>query len=235
MRGERCVHERLVVKVSGSLLSPPRPEYLASLAETLRELAEGGCRLVVVAGGGPLAREYIEAARRLGVSEAALDVLGIRASRLNALLVASALYPLAPLRVPESVEEAASLAAVYRVVAMGGLQPGQSTNAVAASVAEAVGSRVVVNMLRGVDGVYYPAPGAPGARRLERLTYDDLWRIIEAASQTAGGYELFDHVAISIAKRSSLLVYFVGGDDPSILKLVASGREAGSLVGPRSA
>jgi len=115
---------------------------------------------------------------------------------------------------------------------MGGLQPGQSTNAVAASAAEAVGARVLVNMLRGVDGVYTPRPGVPGARRLDRLTYDELWRLLEGAGQEAGGYALFDHVAISIARRSSILVYFVDGLEPEVLERVAAGEAVGSLVGP---
>jgi uridylate kinase len=232
MPGGGCVHGRLVVKVSGSLVSPPEQGYLSRFASTIRRLVSSGCRLVVVTGGGPLARDYIRAARSLGVPEALLDVIGIYASRLNALTLASVLQPLAPLRVPTSIEEAATLAQAHPVVVMGGLQPGQSTNAVAAAAAEALGARVLVNMLRGVDGVYTPYPGAPGARRLERLTYGELWRLLEGAGQEAGGYALFDHVAISIVRRSSILVYFVNGEEPEVLEVIAAGESAGSLVGP---
>ncbi|MEB3851641.1 MAG: UMP kinase [Desulfurococcales archaeon] len=232
MPGDSCRLGALAVKVSGSLLSPPEPGYLRRLSRELRELAAGGCRVAVVAGGGRVARDYIAAARASGVREALLDVLGIEASRLNALLLASTLYPLAPLRPPTSVEEAASLLPLYPVVVMGGLQPGQSTNAVAAALAEAVGASVLVNMLSGVDGVYAPRPGVPGARRLDRLTYDELWGLVRGAEQSAGGYELFDHVALSIARRSRLKIYFVDGRDPGVLGRIARGERVGSVVGP---
>ncbi len=227
-----CGPGGVVVKVSGSLVYPPSSEYLGALRDAAGLLVERCGRLGLVVGGGPLAREAIEALKPLGLGLSVLDIAGIRASRFNAFLVAASLHPLAPLRVPESVEEALDLLSGWRAVVMGGLQPGQSTNAVAASLAEAMGASVLVNLLKGIDGVYYPAPGVPGSRRLERASYSDLRRVIEDLSQTPGGYALFDAVALNIVERSEIKIIFMDGGDPRRIPEALDGAGAFTLVGP---
>ena len=222
----------LVVKVSGSLVYPPDPEYIRSLADSIVELYDNGYTLGVVVGGGSLARELIGAARSLNVSGSGLDILGIEASRLNALLLAFTLYPRASPRIPRSMEEALDHAAKGLIPVLGGLQPGQSTNAVAMVLAEAMGASLVINCLRGVGGVYDRDPGEPGARLLERITLDDLWRIVQSYPQVPGAYKLIDHVAIEVARRSRIRIVYADCRDPSIIPRIALGERIGTLVEP---
>ena len=57
---------------------------------------------------------------------------------------------------------------------MGGLQPGQSTNAVGALVAEAIGADLFINAT-DVDGVYTSDPKKdPEARKLDIVDTDKL-------------------------------------------------------------
>jgi len=222
--------KRIVVKVSGRLLSPPRADYLRSFREAVEE-ARSYASLAIVCGGGPLARGYIEALRLLGVPEALLDVVGIRVSRVNALALALALSPLSPPRAIESVEEAVELTSRGLIPVLGGLQPGQSTNAVAVSIAEALRADLVVNMLSGIDGIYMPPPGFEGSRRLDTIGYRELEDIIRSYPQLAGTYELFDNVALRLAERSNVKVLFVDGSDPRILARIARGEKVeGTLL-----
>jgi uridylate kinase len=232
-----AVHERgeplaskgdvVVVKLSGSLLYPPRSDYVALLAATITEMLSMGLRVGVVVGGGGLARGYIEALRAIGVREGLLDLMGIEASRLNASLVAKALYPKAPPRPPESIEEALEALQLGLVPVMGGLQPGQSTNAVAASLAEAAGGKLILNALKGVEGVYEEGPGG---RLLRRLSYDDMERIIASFPSRAGTYTLWDRVALEIVRRSGIRVVFFDGSDPrNIIEALKGGM--GSVMG----
>ena len=224
--------EAVVVKVSGSLVYPPRSGYLESLRSLVERLLENYNKVGLVIGGGALAREAIEALSPIRKEEAILDVVGIQASRFNALIVALALYPLAPPRVAVSIEEALDYSARYPVVVLGGLQPGQSTNAVAASLAEALGAKVILNLLKDVDGVYTPAPGVPGSRRLERLSYPEMRRIIERMTQAPGQYTLFDRVALDIVERSCIRVIFTDGANPLLaLEALEGGRPRTVLEG----
>jgi len=220
----------VVVKLSGALLYPPRGPYYRGLLGVLRELASEG--LGVVVGGGPPAREYIRALADVGASQSARDLAGIAASRLNAYVLALALGRLSAPRVPESIDEALELYYAGRVPVMGGLQPGQSTNAVALALAEAIGARLVVNALNGVAGVYDRPPGDPRARLLKRVTTRKLREIVSGYSQTAGEYRLIDHVALGIAERSGIAIRFIDGSTPENILAAARGEDVGTLVEP---
>ncbi|MEM0365818.1 MAG: UMP kinase [Acidilobaceae archaeon] len=224
--------EYIVVKISGRLLTPPRLSYLSMLRDSILESYRYG-GLAIVTGGGPLSREYIGVLRELSVPESILDVVGIYASRLNALALASILLPYSTIKIPESIEEAVDVAVKGLIPVIGGLQPGQSTNAVATSLAEALKAKLLLNMLDGVDGVYKPPPGVKGSRRLDRATYDELEEIIREYPQIAGRYELIDNVALSIARRSNIRILFVNGQNPQVIPLVIRGEKVtGTIVEP---
>jgi len=161
-----------------------------------------------------------------------LDEIGIESANLNALSVALALYPLSPPTVPRDLREAVRISQEGLVPVLGGLQPGQSTNAVAAVLAEAIKADLLVNLLNGVDGVYTGRPGEPGSRKIDSLTYSQLEEIISGKEQVAGGYELFDHVALEIVKRSRLTLVFADGRNPAVLVKVIRGEGVGSWVRP---
>lgn len=208
--------EWLVVKISGRLLYPLHSSWLMELRDSVLE-SIAITRIAIVTGGGPLAREYIQALRGIGVSESLLDSVGIRVSRLNAFTIALALSPHASLKIPESIEEAVEIARRGLIPVVGGLQPGQSTNAVSLSLAEALGAKTVVNLLADIDGVYKPPPGLPGSRMVERISYSEMEELISKHPQVAGAYELFDIVALKLAQRSGIKVFFTSGKNPRVI------------------
>jgi len=219
----------LVVKLSGKLFDGADSGYLRRLADVIGRLEGMGYRVGVVVGGGGLARRAIETLRGLGVPEAILDVAGIEASRFYAGVLAKALYPRSPPRAAESIEAAVDVFTRGLIPVMGGLQPGQSTNAVAAVLAEALGADTIVNAMKGVPGVYDKRPGEPGATLLERVSYTVMKEIIERSSVEAGGYELLDPVALRIVERSKIKVVFTSGDDPENIVRALRG-ESGTLL-----
>ncbi len=219
-----------VIKVSGRLLSPPNVDYYRMLRDSILE-ARGYANLAIVCGGGPIARNYIEVLRALHVPETFLDVAGIAVSRVNALALALTLMPYSPPRPIESIEEAVEVASRGLIPVLGGLQPGQSTNAVAVALAEALRADIVINMLAGINGVYMPPPGFEGSRRLDRVSYGELDELIRRYPQLAGTYELFDNVALRVAERSGVKVLFVRGDDPRVIVRFLSGEKVeGTLL-----
>ena len=112
---------------------PGREEkpLLTEYVKVLKELF-GENRLVIVAGGGATARTYIQAARDMDVSESLCDQIGILVSRLNARLLVDGLGDCAFPEIPVNVDELRHYFASGKIVVMGGLTPGHSTNAVAA-------------------------------------------------------------------------------------------------------
>ena len=197
----------VVVKLSGSLFFS---DELGRVADSLKDVMskDKTLNLILVAGGGGMARQYIQAAAWFGADQATLDEIGIGASRLNAKVTISALGDIALDQVPATLRElvqAHELASSNkRVIVVGGLHPGQSTNAVAALVAERLRARLFVNAT-SVDGVYSKNPEKfKDAKMLGTVSAKELSNILKEESVVAGGYDLMDPVALKLIQRSKV-------------------------------
>jgi uridylate kinase len=221
----------MVLKVGGHLFpSTPALEQISAYAETLHALRALGHQLIVVTGGGRVARTYIEAARRLGASEVACDLLGIEVSRLNAWLFIAKMGEAA---YPEPVTSLSQLLTAFasnKIVFLGGLQPGQSTNAVGILAAEAVHADLYLNAT-DVDGVYTADPAEDaGARKLDVVRTDELLQLLLANELWAGSYALFDPVAIKLVERSRIPTRIIDGRDPANVAAAVKGEAIGTLI-----
>lgn len=229
------IRMKIVIKIGGSLLQDNdeiNVERISKYAEIIRKLKEEGHNLMIVVGGGNVARRYIEAMRKLNASDAICDLMGIKVAKLNAYLLVSAIKDHVYPKVPDTLEEAISIFSMGKIVVMGGLQPGQSTNAVATLLAESIKADVFINATT-VDGVYTAPPGTPGARKLEQVTAEELIKIMQKTSKfKAGEYRLFDPLAILIVRRAKLLVKIVDGRDPHNVLRAIRGEKIGTTLIP---
>ncbi|HDD67562.1 MAG TPA: UMP kinase [Candidatus Thorarchaeota archaeon] len=224
---------RAVLKLGGSLLYSDTGEVnlerIRAYADTLTDLIQTGHRFIVIVGGGRPARAFVSAARALGANEAQCDWLGIKTARLNAELFCAALGDLAYPKVVDSLDELETGFCTGRVVLMGGLTPGQSTNAVAALAAELVGADMLLNATN-VDGVYDKDPKSPDARRLDMVSIRELEKILSGGGTRAGEYRLFDPVAIRVVARSRIRTVIFDGRDPQNLARIISGERVGTII-----
>ncbi len=222
---------KIVVKLGGFAFPLKiNEELIKSFALKFREIHESGHKLTIVAGGGEAARIYINAARKLGASESFCDQLGILVSRLNAKLIIASLNELAAPKIPESLDEFQSLLPLNKIIVMGGLQPGHSTNAVAALIAELIKADLLINVT-DVDGVYTKDPRKnPDAKLLEEVTINQLQEILSLNEVKAGTYKLLDFLAIKIIERSKIPTWIINGKNPSNLIKVIKGEKIGTKI-----
>ncbi|MFQ6124765.1 MAG: UMP kinase [Candidatus Heimdallarchaeota archaeon] len=224
---------RFVIKLGGSLLFEKEEfalERIEQLARIIRNIQEQEHELLVIVGGGRMARKYIGAVRACGGSEASADVVGIEISRNNARIIITALGEEAYPEVPLSFTAALTAVATGKIVVLGGLSPGQSTNAVAALMAEAVGAQLLLNAT-DVDGIYPTDPREdPSAKVIPRLNIDEFSEIIGRSVSRAGDYPLFDQVALQIVQRGQIEVIFLNGKDPTNIFKAIKGEKIGSKV-----
>ncbi|MFB6265641.1 MAG: UMP kinase [Candidatus Nanohaloarchaea archaeon] len=219
---------KAVVSVGGSVITGAlENDELDLYEEVFQELETETSKLVIVTGAGDLKR-YIDSASDFQVSESWKDLIGIKATRLHAALVSSMLGGNVP--IPETLEEVAALSEIRDVVVLGGLTPGQSTDAVAAEAAEIIDAdRLVVATT--VDGVYDEDPHASAeAERYDELGYGELLDLVSENESSAGSYPLLDFTAAKLVQRSSIETVVLDGRKPGTLSKALSEDPPGTLV-----
>lgn len=227
---------RITIKLSGHVLFPAlgTQANVFEYAKVIKELLSKGHEVNVVVGGGAPARYYIQMARQHGADESTCDFIGIQIANLNAKLFSIALGDLACPFVPTNYDEVQRAKSTGKIIVMGGLQPGQSTNAVACVLAELTNSNLLINTTT-VDGVYTSDPRKdPNAKRLSKVSVSELSRILESLGTRAGEYELLDPVALRIIQRSGITTKIIDGSNPmNIASACADLREGiGTLIVP---
>jgi uridylate kinase len=222
---------RIVLRIGGSVVaSPVNTELMSKYAELLRTLKAQGHEVAVVVGGGSLAREFIAIAKKLGLDEQAQDEIAISVSRLFAQLFLKKLGELSGRKVALTLDDAAEFLSEGKIVAMGGLKPGITTDAVAALVAERVKADLLV---KGTDqdGVYNKDPRKHAdAVKLDHLSFDDLSNVFSEDKHKAGIHQIVDPEAVKILKRERMKLIVVNGFKPANILAAVNGESVGTVV-----
>ncbi len=225
---------RVVVSIGGSVLAPElESERVAAYAGALDRLVAGGCDPGAVVGGGGVAREYITTARALGGDEVQLDELGIGATRLNARLLIAALEDAAAPSPATGYDEAASALRRGEIPVMGGMTPGQTTDAVAVALAESVDADLLV-FATSADGVYDVDPNShDAAARFDELSPAELVDVVLPMSRDAGASAPVDLLAAKLIGRAGIRAVVLDGTDPTdVVDAVLHGDHTGTDIVP---
>jgi uridylate kinase len=206
---------KVVVSIGGSVLAPDLgSERVSEHAAVIEALADEGCSIGAVVGGGGVAREYIGTARELGANEIQLDQIGIDVTRLNARLLIAALGEDAVPAPAEDYEEAGEAMRRDDICVMGGVTPAQTTDAVSAALAEYVNADLLV-YATSVPGVFNADPNEDdGAKRFDSLSAGELVDVIADLDMTAGSSAPVDLLAAKIIERSGVRTIVLDGTDP---------------------
>ncbi len=216
---------KVVLSLGGSILGDV--SRIKKFADVLEDCSKNK-KLFVVVGGGKLARDIIEKARMLGANETLCDYIGIEITRINALLLASAIHS-APKRIPKDFKEADELSKIYPIVVMGGTFPGHTTDATAALLAEYIGADLFLNAT-SVDGVYSADPKLDkNAVKYDKLSPSKLVQIVSREAMKAGANVVIDLLAAKIIERSKIkTLVFLG--NPENVKKVLNGELLGTVI-----
>jgi uridylate kinase len=223
--------KKVVISLGGSILIPSLENHtIREYVPVIKKIAKR-CRLYIVVGGGGEARRYISVTRELGIDEGTSDEIGILITRLNATLLISALGDDAYPKVADSHAEAKKFGESGKIVVMGGITPGQTTDAVAAVLAERVGAAVFINAT-SVDGIYSADPKKNrNAERFDVLTPRQLLDIVGGSALGAGSNIVLDIVAARVVERSHIPLVVLDGCEPKNLSdAILKGKFTGTVV-----
>jgi len=222
---------RVVLRIGGSVVaSPPDPVLMEKYVHLLKGLRKQCEKLVVVVGGGFVAREFIKVAEGMGLRESDKDEVAISVSRIIAQLLARRLGDLASRMVPTSIDEALRSLERGEIVVMGGLKPGMTTDAVAAMIAERIGADLLVKAA-DQDGIYTKDPRRySDAEKINEVSFDELFGLFEEDKHRAGIHQILDPEAVRILQRRKTKTVIVNGFDPENVALAVKGEKVGTII-----
>lgn len=218
---------KIVLRIGGSVLgSPPDAAVVDRYCNIISEVLGRGHQMAVVVGGGPVAREYIQIASKLGLSRSEQDAIAIQVSRLNAKLVG---FKLAAPFIPSNISGMISRLDKKRIAVMGGLRPGITTDTVATLVAEAWHSDLMIKA-SDRDGIYTNDPRLhKDARLLRSISYAQLVKIL-GGRHSPGIHRIVDPVAVELIAKSKIKLVVVNGSEPLNILRIIDGEKIGTTV-----
>ena len=162
--------EAVVISVGGSIILGDKSfdaEYLTKLKNFAIDYIEEKNRLAIIIGGGKLARDSQEKAKKVNpdLTDDDKDWIGIYATRFNAQVVAQIFKGYTS---PEIITNPTKeVSWEYPILFAAGWEPGCSTDYDAVLLAKNLGSRRLVN-LTNVDHVYTADPKKDNSAKLIR-------------------------------------------------------------------
>lgn len=205
--------DTFVISLGGSIVVPNEidtdflTEFKRHIDSYLSKNKEA--RIIFVVGGGAAARNYQNAAKKLNSnpSDYDLDMIGIRATHLNAEYVRLSLGATSPLC---TAPKAKNIPFEGQILVAGGWKPGFSTDTDAVYLAIKFGAKNVLN-LSNTDLVYTSDPRVnKDAKPIHDITWKDFQKIV-GTKWTPGKNVPFDPVASKLAKKNDINVICANG------------------------
>ena len=234
----KLAYRRILVKLSGEALMGESdygidPLFLKRLAVEVAAVREYGVEVALVIGGGNLFRGAGLA--RAGMDRVTGDQMGMLATVMNSLALQDALEQigvfarvLSAIRINEVCEDYIRRRAVRHlekgritIFAAGTGNPFFTTDTAASLRAVEIEADLLVKATK-VDGVYDSDPvTSPGARRYDRLRYDE---VLDRRRS------VMDATAIMLCRDHRLPLRVINMIEPGALLRVARGEDVGTLV-----
>jgi uridylate kinase len=225
-----------VISLGGSIIAPRGVdvEFLKGFHRLVEGhlSADAARKLIIVCGGGSLARDYMAALREVSPDARPedLDWVGIAATRMNGELLRRVLRAWC---VEDLVLDPTAVSVFAgRVLLAAGWKPGFSSDNDAVILAQRFSAHTVVN-LSNIAKVYSDDPRTnPQARPLDRLTWKEMLAIV-GGDWTPGKNTPFDPTAARAAAGSHIKVVFAEGRDlDNLSRLLAGEAFVGTVIGP---
>lgn len=202
----------IIISLGGSVINNGKIniKMLKSLTKLINSQVHSKNKFIIITGGGQPAREYINAGKKLGYNTHKLDLIGIKATKLNAELVRN-LFKKSNDKEPESLEEIPKLLKKYSVIVAGGFIPGMTSDEDAAILARKLNSEALIN-ITNVTGVYTKDPGKyVDAELIKKMSFNELIKMASKFKTSAGVNFVFTLKAARMLKNSKTRLIVLKG------------------------
>ncbi len=234
---DKNTKELIVISLGGSLIAPKNIDsaFISDFKKVIESLIGEGYRFVIVTGGGRTARNYIEAACKVGeIDDEEKDWLGVHATRMNAQFIKTIFKEYAHPRINKNPRTKEDLKKEFKdnekIMFAAGWRPGWSTDYVATILAERFEAKRLIN-LSNITYLYDRDPNASfGAKQIKETNWKEFRKIV-GDKWDPGMNSPFDPIAAKLAQENSLEVAIIGGYNLENMQKYIKGEEfEGSLI-----
>ncbi|MEK9147310.1 MAG: UMP kinase [Patescibacteria group bacterium] len=214
----------LIFSLGGSIINPGKIDikFLREFKDFCVELVNSKEKIAIITGGGFVAREYQEAARKFNLNNKdILDKLGIRATKINAELLISILGDLAydtVLETPNDVIDERK-----EILVFSGWKHGWSTDYVTTCVSERFNVKRIFN-LTNIPKVYNKEK-----QDIDKLNWNEYLELI-GNDWEPGMNTPFDPIASKKARDLGITVFVLKGTDLDNLKKAIKGKKFNGTI-----
>jgi len=202
---------RIVISLGGSLINPGKVDYefLKQFKKTISKLNH---KFIIVTGGGKIAREYINALRKEKLNEKVLSLIGIKTTKLNAMLVSNFLK--SHILIPDSLIDVSKLSKKKRVIVCGalGYKPDMTSDGTAADIARWWKADLFINMTN-VKGLYDKDPRKfKNAKFISSIKFSDFLAKANKIKFKAGQHFVLDQSGAKIITKYKIKTAILKGN-----------------------
>ena len=190
---------KVVISLGGSLINPGRLN-LAFLKEFKNVISKfNKDKVIIVTGGGKIARDYIDGLS--DKSEKIRSLIGIQATKLNAMLVSN--FFDSYIIIPDSLSQIKSLLKKNNLIICGalGYEPKMTSDGTAANIAREIKADYFIN-ITNVSGLYDKDPRKnKNAKFISRINFNDFLKIVMKIKYKPGQHFVLDQTAAEIITK----------------------------------
>ncbi|MAG78345.1 UMP kinase [archaeon] len=201
--------KKVVISVGGSAINPGKinVRFLKELKRVVLNFSKKH-KVVLVAGGGFIARHYISALK--DKNEYVKDLIGLEATILNAKLLASFIGKCNQ-EIPTHLEEARDLLKSFNIVIASGFQPGSTSDGSAAVIADYLDVDLFINYTN-VKGLYTKNPKIKGAKFVPKILHEDFYKkYISKFKEKPGQHFILDSLAAKVCRNANIKIAILTG------------------------
>lgn len=197
-----------VISLGGSIIVPNDVdvEFLKEFKKAIDSyLEDPNNKLILVTGGGSIARKYQNSAKEIdpSISNDELDWIGVRATRINAELIKSIFS--SKCSDPIVCDPTSEYSFTNQILVASGWKPGFSTDTDAVYLAKRFNAKRIIN-LSNIKKVYTSDPKLDkNAVPLDSISWDEFKKIV-GTKWIAGTNLPFDPIATKLASEANLSV-----------------------------
>ena len=224
--------KKLVISLGGSLVIPDKVDFkfLDKFKDNIRKHYKTH-KFIVVAGGGSIARKYIEALKKENKSKNELSQAGIRATRTNALFLMQFFGKEANDNLPLNMREIKNYLAKNKIVICGALRfsENSTSDTTAAKIANYLNT-IFIN-ITNVKGLYTSDPRKnKGAKFISKISWKEFEKMALKSKYSPGQHFVLDQNAATIIKKYKIPTYIIGSNLSNLENIIKNKKFEGTII-----